>query len=196
MAPGSRFAPATLLRLAQQQDPNAFSELVDGLRPRIDAMLLSIVRRGRSDREDVLQESLLHAFHSLYSLRVPTPEGFVTWLGGIVRNRLAEAHRRNRELRRPRLAAALPWSLARGVEPELLLAIAACGEDPTQTSGVGAMVGATPLVKPDRRLALVLHDGFGSTLDLLNMVFLRRSDSGTRRSLRATRLELCGALNA
>ncbi len=145
-----------------------------------------LVRNQRLEVEDILQESLVHAFRSLDGLRIATTSGFLAWFAGIVRNRVACACRLGRERVRPRRDTALPWTLQRGLEPEMLESVGT-PEGESRVAEVPLLRTGLPHLSADRRVAVLLRDGFSSTLEVLGLVLDRGSHGGMRRSLREAR---------
>ena len=185
MAGSTRFPFALLIRLAQHGDPNAFSELVRRVGGRMERIALRVARNPCIDVEDVLQESLVQAFHSIRDLRVPTEDGFLSWFAGIVRHRVGDAVRKNRERKRPRKATPLPWALQRELDPALVDALVACKSgEMVVREGAEAEPEPRPGYICESRVAFVLREGFASPWPTLAMVLGRRNVGGMRRAVR------------
>jgi len=184
MAGCARLTQSSLIQLAQRGDPNAFSELVENAQRRIERIVRAIVHNAEIDPEDVLQDSLVHAFGSIPALRNPTPEGFLSWFAGIVRHRLGHALRAQGERERPRIGASVPWSLQRRLEPEVLEAVCPCGRvrvGQAPRSAPAESVGGIGCVP---RVSVLMREGFGSSWDTLGVIVDRASPRGLRRSVR------------
>jgi DNA-directed RNA polymerase specialized sigma24 family protein len=171
-----------LLRAACAGDERAFGRLVRRLRPRLDALVSAQLRSTRVDPEDVLQESLIHAWHSMSSLRLKTPDGFVTWFGGVVRHRIYEAHFEGRERQRPRRSTAFPWLLMASTGPEHL----DVREGPAAARGArdglrSPMGGEVDDLLPEQRVAWILRELFHSRWETVAVLLARSGREAARQ---------------
>ena len=86
-----------LIQGAQEGDRRSFDDLVELYQPRIQALVLS--RLGKALRqgieaEDIIQETLLRAFHALGQFHWEGEESFLRWLGGIAEHQILDEARR------------------------------------------------------------------------------------------------------
>ena len=193
----SRLSPRALLCLARRQDPNAFSEFVDRMRPRLDAIVHSTVRSPQLDREDVLQEALVQSFESIENLRADSVPGFLAWFAGIVRHRLGHAARAGKERVRPRRDTALPWTLQIRQGNEVLEFVCEPGVERTdrqESDGLGVAPLGGVLFEP--RVAFLIREGFGSTWGTVGLVIDRGTDQGARRVVREARVAVGDRVSA
>ncbi len=86
------------------EDPSAWEELVESLNPSsllvVIESRMSALLRGRLAAEDVLQESLLHAWRDRQQFRWEGPKAFRAWLLRIIDHRIHDAADRERALKR------------------------------------------------------------------------------------------------
>lgn len=88
-----------LLRAAQGGDRVAFGSLVDRYRDRLEAFIRSRMGPsllGKTDVEDVVQETVLKAFRSLRSFEWHGEESFLRWIIRIAANVIFQTARRER----------------------------------------------------------------------------------------------------
>ena len=87
-----------ILRFAQEQDENAFQQLVDKYKDRVQRYILGFVRDDNV-ADDVTQEVFLKLFlkHELYQ----PGTHFRAWLFEVARNQALSALRRNRRIPKP-----------------------------------------------------------------------------------------------
>src|SRR2546427_12459268 len=91
-----------LLSQAQKGDRAAFEQLVEHIRPRLEALVrlkLGSELRGRVEVEDIIQDTLAGAYASVHTLRSADEAAFVRWLAGIANNVIFNEARHHR--RRP-----------------------------------------------------------------------------------------------
>lgn len=83
----SSTTPPSAVRRAQAGDRDAFDELVEGARSRLEALIRS--RLGPSldkslEVEDVFQETVLRAFHGIDRFEWRGDDSLFRWLSGII----------------------------------------------------------------------------------------------------------------
>ena len=81
---------------AALQDPEAFAALVERVRGRLEtwiALRLGPKLRGRVSEDDVLQETLLHAYRALDAFEAGGAGSFRRWLLSIAENRIRDLHK-------------------------------------------------------------------------------------------------------
>ena len=91
-----------LLRHAQMGDHSAFDRLVKVYRPRLVALVrlkLGSKLRGKVDVDDIIQDTLVGAYHSIDTLRSSSETAFFRWLTGIANHVIFNEARRHQ--RRP-----------------------------------------------------------------------------------------------
>lgn len=92
-----------LLRQAQSGDGQAINALMERHRDALRRLVATRMDRGmtqRVDASDIVQETLVEAHRRLEDFLREGPMPFHLWLRQIARDRLIDAHRRNRALRR------------------------------------------------------------------------------------------------
>ena len=86
-----------LIQGAQEGDRRSFDDLVELYQSRIQALILSRLGkdlRQKNEAEDILQETLLRAFHALKHFHWEGEDSFIRWLGGIAEHQILDEARR------------------------------------------------------------------------------------------------------
>jgi len=85
-----------LARRALEDDPQAFAELVQRLRGRLEmwiSLRMGPLLRSRLTEDDVFQETLLQAHRSLAGFKDQGADSFRRWMFSVAENRLRDLHK-------------------------------------------------------------------------------------------------------
>jgi RNA polymerase sigma-70 factor (ECF subfamily) len=121
MWPDTQTTQSLLVR-AGNGDGDAVNELIERHRDSLRRMVAARMDRGMSrrvDASDIVQETLLEAHRRLTDFLRAGSMPFHLWLRQIARDRLIDAHRRNRALRRD-VGREQPMSRERGLDQSSL----------------------------------------------------------------------------
>ena len=132
-----------LARKALGEDPEAFAELVQHLRGRLEmwiSLRMGPLLRSRLSEDDVLQETLLQAHRSLPDFADHGPGSFRRWMFSVAENRLRDLHKYHAAQKRDvaREAQVGPRSAE---ESEFLQSLSASGTSPSSAAHRRDLVG-------------------------------------------------------
>jgi len=97
-------ATLSLLRAAQTGDMEATNELLARYRPRVHQIVALLIGKQRADmleqEEDIVQETLIDAFHDLRGFEPRSEGALLHWLSRLAANNVRDAVRRERAVKR------------------------------------------------------------------------------------------------
>ncbi len=185
-------SPAELLDRARRGDLSALSQLVERSRcefVRAVRMIAGPALSTNVEPEDVFQESLIAALRSIRDLRASDLRGFRAWFLAIARHRVLVFRKRQRVRVRPRRDTPLPSSHLDLHDPLELDAAAG-----PRTEGEAHAEERAPRrferVRPDHRLALVLHGIFEANWTTVAFVLDRATSEAARQVHQRARLRI------
>ncbi len=181
---------ADLLARARRGDLNALAAFIELHRRELLRAVKAVGHRellARMEAEDVFQEAMLQALHSVRHLRALDLASFRAWFRSIARHRLFRFHKRELVRDRPRRSTPLPAALLAYLDP-VSLEHAEAREESSELSAENAprFLG----LHTDQRLAFVLRQILEADWETIAFVLNRSTNDAARLLTRRAQLEL------